>query len=220
MLDYVAAMTLSPDTLARHELQTLARLLHTPFCAYPRALLHQWKTLGLPSRSSLSHRLQALRATTALRRRRLWAVWADKLHEKHGEVISLAAMGATLHIEPGWDSPAHALVLENEFRRCSTHSRGEVRNAFLEMCDSGEFLQSVMYRTLLVADHGGQVEAAITSRIAAIVPFLSQTTTLDPGLIARAVGKFFKEARWLCRWRSSFAVHVWLLGTALSSFFT
>lgn len=79
-------------------------------------------------------------------------------------------MTAPLHIEPGWDSPAHVRVLEEEFRRSSEHPHPEVRRLFLDMLNDRMYHQSALYKTLLLAEHGERLTDALRVRLWTILP--------------------------------------------------
>lgn len=157
--------------------------------------MHQWKTLGLPSIPSLVLRMQAVRATTALRLRQLWSTWSARLHEKRGEVVSLAAMGAELSAELGRDSLAHALVLAHEFKRCDAHNHDAVRQVFHDMQDDNLPRQSVMYKALLAADYGDQLKKVIATRVWAVLSYIFPVGAVSAAIVERAVTRFCQEAR-------------------------
>lgn len=99
-------------------------------------------------------------------------------------------MSAELFTELGWDSPAHALVLEYEFERCSRHRHAGVRQALTDLIDIGRPCQSTMYKALLAADYDGRLMDTITSRIRSSLPCIFQEGIVDPAVVHRAVATF------------------------------
>lgn len=116
VLDYTAAIVLPPDGLARQEQRIIANLLRAPFCADPHALVHHWRTIGLPSIPSLALRLQAARATATLHHRQLWSTWAAKLHEQHGDIVALATvLGGALCYDVAHQSTMYNMLLAAQY---------------------------------------------------------------------------------------------------------
>lgn len=194
VLDYLAAMTQPPPTVARKGIQTLASVLRTPFCAYPRGLIHFWRELGLPSAPCLTQRMLASRMTTSLRLHKLWYSWATRLRDMYGETESLAAMHEPLHIEKGWDTPAHALVLEAAFRHGLEHPRREVRELFCSMHAGDLRRQSELHQVLVMAAHGGRLIDALRPRALHTLALVCRPDE-HMEVVDKALAFFHKEAR-------------------------
>lgn len=193
-LDYLAAMTQPPPYLARKEMQTLATVLRTPFCAYPRGLVHFWRELGLPSAPSLAQRMMANRMTTSIRLHKLWSSWASRLRDMYGEMVSLAAMHEPLHIEKRWDTPPRALVLEAAFCHGRDHPRPEVRQVFNEMLAGDTRRQSELYRALAAAAHGECLVEALRPRVMHTLALVCRPD-VHIEVVDRALLRFRREAR-------------------------